>query len=134
MVARATRHKKVSLERRKARSSQKCNASGLQPRSMLERQNARSSEELENIHLARSSEEKLARAKKHCSQVYTRRNRSLERRNPGSSHQRQNSNLARATKPSLERPNQKLDSNTWFPDPTNLKQTCSTHPITQMRK
>ena len=97
MVARATRHKKVSLKRRKARSSQECNASGLQPRSTLERQNARSSEELENIHLARSSEEKLARAKKHNSQVLS----------PDADSRSSDQTLARAknkNNSSLERP------------------------------
>ncbi|KAF5932498.1 hypothetical protein HYC85_028669 [Camellia sinensis] len=64
MVARATRHKETSLERRKPRSNQQFEASGLQPRSTLERRKARSSEETQNIVLARSSEEKLARAKK----------------------------------------------------------------------
>ncbi|GMP79565.1 hypothetical protein CsSME_00035053 [Camellia sinensis var. sinensis] len=69
LVARATRHKELSLERRKPRSSQQCEASGLQSRSILERQNARSSEETQNIDLARSSEGKLARAKKCNSQI-----------------------------------------------------------------
>ena len=134
MVARATRHTKTTLERRKARSSQECNASGLQPWSTLERHNARSSKELENIHLARSSEEDLARANKHCPQVYTRRNRSLERSKAGLSQKTQNTTHARATKPWLERPTQKLDSNTWFTNPTNLKQTCPTHPKTPNEK
>ena len=82
----------------------------------------------------RSSKEKLARAKNAMLQVHTRRNRSLELRKSGSSHQTQNTTLARATKYSLERPTQKLDSNTWFPNPTNLKQTCPTHPITPNKK
>ena len=37
--------------------------------------------------------------------------------------------LARATNSSLERRTKILDSNTWFLNPTNLKQTCPTHPI-----
>ncbi|CAL5398354.1 unnamed protein product [Camellia sinensis] len=82
----------------------------------------------------RSSKEKLARAKNAMLQVHTRRNRSLELRKSGSSHQTQNTTLARATKYSLERPTQKLDSNTWFPNPTNLKQTCPIHPITPNKK
>ncbi|KAF5936659.1 hypothetical protein HYC85_024165 [Camellia sinensis] len=103
LVARATRHKELSLERRKPRSSQESEASGLQPRSTLERQNARLSEETQNIHLAQlkrrkarssqetwlsspesdadasSSEGLLARATRNKTQL------SLERRNPSSS-------------------------------------------------
>ncbi|CAL5393991.1 unnamed protein product [Camellia sinensis] len=60
--------------------------------------------------IARSSENNLARATRH------------------------KTTLARATNPWLERPTQKLDSNTWFPNPTNLKQTCPTHPITPNEK
>lgn len=69
MVARATRHKEYSLERRKSRSSQQFEASGLQPRNTLERMNSCSSEETQNIQLARSSEGKLARAMTCNSQV-----------------------------------------------------------------
>ena len=56
VVAQATRHKRTSLERKKRCSSEQCEASGLQPRSMLERKSARLSEETQNIVLARSSE------------------------------------------------------------------------------
>ena len=52
--------------------------------------------------ISRSSEYNLARATRH------------------------KTTLARATKSSLERTTQKLDSNTWFTNPTNLKQTCPT--------
>ncbi|CAL5366166.1 unnamed protein product [Camellia sinensis] len=53
----------------KRRLSEQCEASGLQPRSILERKSARSSEETQNIQLAHSSEGKLTRAKKHNLQV-----------------------------------------------------------------
>ena len=104
--------------------------------------------------------QKLARAKENSIERRTQTPRSetrhtLERRNYCSSEERTNSlerrkarssqectatgpnqtlPLARANNSSLERRTKNLDSNTWFLNPTNLKQTCPTHPITPNEK
>ena len=130
-VARATRHRKLSLEPRSSRSSQKL-------KSALERKNARSSQQLKPSGLQpearssdrplaraknkpdRSSQEKLARAKKHNSQVQNQV-QSLARAKPlWLDPPDTNSTLARATNSSLERRSKNLGSNTRLPNTTNL--------------
>ncbi|CAL5438918.1 unnamed protein product [Camellia sinensis] len=127
---RKPRSSKEKLARAKNAMLQVCNPAARSSDRMLAR--ARNSKTYTS--LSRLSEENLARANKHCPQVYTRHNRSLERSKAGSSQKTQNTTLARATNPWLERPTQKLDSNSWFTNPTNLKQTCPTHPITPNEK
>ena len=77
-------------------------------RHTLERRNYRSSEERTN-----TLERRKARSSQEC--TATGPNQTLP--------------LARANNSSLERRTKNLDSNTWFLNPTNLKQTCPTHPI-----
>ena len=76
-----------------------------------------------------------ARAKKSSLEPKTSALRSNSKRNPRSIEatlaraKDQNKEIARAKNCSLERRVKILDSNTWFLNPTNLKQTCPTHPI-----
>ena len=142
LVARATRHRKLSLEPRSPRSSQKL-------KSALERKNARSSQQLKPSGLQpearssdrplaraknkpdRSSQEKLARAKKCNSQVQNQTQAFARAKPLWLDPPDTNSTLARATNSWLERRAKNLGSNTRLPNTTNLKQTCPTHPITQ---